>query len=334
MTVKLRNSKGFSAIEMLAGTVMLAILGGLTAVVVANVQNMVGATDKILKIEEMNSEIMLMLSDPLQCTNTFKPFVFPTAGGSVTFPAGNGIRIRDDSVKYATNSAIDSRNLRIESMTARDFNTGAGNAGARAPYTGVFTFEIVYSYEVTPGGAVRRQTRQIRINALPIDWNPGTQMVDVANLAGCTAGLGAGLGLDLGPFVTRDNTNSTKFNDFRINGNVDIAGNIIVQDAGFMRFPSDERLKTNFKKLDFTYEQIRQVTGYSFNWKDNGRDDYGFIADEIQKLDGSLVGHTEGKPDVVKYQELVPILHSSIASIGNETKDLKKSISKLTKKIK
>ncbi|OYZ19545.1 MAG: hypothetical protein B7Y39_12000 [Bdellovibrio sp. 28-41-41] len=331
--MKLLNNRGISAVEMLVSTVMLAALGTLTAVIVTNVQTMVGSTERVLKIEEMHSEIMLILSDPQQCTNTFAPHSIPAVGGSVTIPNGDGIRIRDNSVKYSTNSAIGSRNMRIESMTARNFNTGS-NVGARAPYTGVFTFEIVYSYEVVPGGAVRTQTRQIRLNTLPANWNPGTRIVDNTNPAGCTAGLGAGLGLDLGPFITRDNTSNVKFNDLRVNGKVEVNGNIVIQDAGSMRYPSDERLKTDFTKLNFTYDQIKQVSGYSFKWKDNGNSDYGFMADEIRSLDSSLVSHEDGKSDLVKYQELVPILHGSIVSLGNEAKDIKKRINKLNQKIK
>ncbi len=333
--MKLQNSRGFSTIEMLVSTMMLAAVGTLIAVLVTNVRTMVGSTEKILKIEEMHSEIMLILSDPQQCSNTFSipAIAIPAVGGSVTIPNGQGIRIRDNTVRYTTNSAIASRDLRIVSMTARNFNTGS-NAGARAPYTGVFTFEIVYSYEVIRGGAVRTQTRHIRINTLPANWNPGTPIVNAANPAGCTAGLGAGLGLDLGPFVTRDGTSNTKFNDFRVNGSVEVAGTILIQNGGSLRFPSDERLKTDFTKLNFTYDQIKQVSGYSFNWKDNGKSDYGFMADEVRKLDSSLVSHEDGRPDLVKYQELVPILHGSIVTLGKEAKSIEKRIYKLNKKIK
>jgi hypothetical protein len=324
------NKKGQTLVQAVVGMVLMMTLGLIITAVVSSVQSMVGDMDRVLKVEELHSEIMLLLSDPLQCKNTFYRYAIPASGGSTVIPAGSGIRIKDDSIRFLTNSVIGSRDLRIETMTAKEFT---GNAsGVSFPYTGRFTFEIQYSYKVNPTAPDRLQTRHIRIKSLPVDWNPGTPIVDNTKAAGCSAGLGATTGLDLGPFVTRGNLNNFKYNIFRINGKVDIMQNILGANATSLKLLSDERLKTEFQTIAPDFEKMKNVNGYTFNWKDSKKSDYGFMADEVEKLDAKLVDKQSSGNSAVQYQGLVPILHQSLVSLNKNSIDLEKRIKKLKNK--
>lgn len=325
------NNKGQSLTGTIVGISITSIVGLLIAGMISNVQGLLGYTDQMLKVEELNSEIALLLSDRIQCRNTFYREFIPAVGGTVTFAAGRGIRRRDDTILYLTNSPVGARNINIASIVVRDFVSGNAS-GVTPPYTGRFTLEIRYSYRVPNSGAIRTLTRQMRVKSFPANWNTGTPMANSAEPAGCSTGLGATAGVDLGPFVTRNAGNDIKYNDLRVNGDVSVSGNITVQGAGQFSMPSDSRLKKNFELLRVGLDELNVVKGYEFKWKNNDKADYGFMADEVDAFAPSLVRKSSSGKSMLKYHSMIPFMQQSLNSGNDKSSDLENRIRKLKNK--
>jgi len=88
---------------------------------------------------------------------------------------------------------------------------------------------------------------------------------------------------------------------------------------------SDINLKKNIQKLENASEKLKQISGYSFDFIDNGKSSIGVIAQEIEKVFPELVHGEEGSK-AVAYGNLVALLIET-------NKDLLKRIEDLEKKI-
>ena len=64
------------------------------------------------------------------------------------------------------------------------------------------------------------------------------------------------------------------------------AGNVT---ATAFLYSSDERLKENITPLKDASEKIRALQGVSFNWKKDGKENIGFIAQDVEKVLPELV---------------------------------------------
>jgi len=64
-------------------------------------------------------------------------------------------------------------------------------------------------------------------------------------------------------------------------GNVTFAGNVTAY--------SDERIKTNIKKIDNALGIVRQLEGVTFNYIEDGREGLGVIAQNVEKVLPMLV---------------------------------------------
>ncbi|MES2430611.1 MAG: tail fiber domain-containing protein [Bacteroidota bacterium] len=98
---------------------------------------------------------------------------------------------------------------------------------------------------------------------------------------------------------------------------------------------SDARLKTNIHKVDNALDKIKQLNGYTYNWKDSVMLPglyTGVIAQEVQKVIPELVvPNTEGQL-AVNYNGFVPYLIESIKTLEKQNENLLERIKKLEKK--
>ncbi|MDD5481996.1 MAG: tail fiber domain-containing protein, partial [Candidatus Shapirobacteria bacterium] len=67
-------------------------------------------------------------------------------------------------------------------------------------------------------------------------------------------------------------------------------------------------LKDNVQDLNLGLETIMQLTPRTFNWKEDGSADLGFIAEEIEAVNPLLAVYTRGELIGVKYQNLTALL--------------------------
>ena len=96
--------------------------------------------------------------------------------------------------------------------------------------------------------------------------------------------------------------------------------------SGFFSSSSDRNLKNNIVPISNALDKINAISGYTFSWKKDGKQDTGVIAQEIEAL--GLPGITMKREDgtlSVKYDQLIPILIEAI-------KDLTKKVDSLENK--
>lgn len=92
---------------------------------------------------------------------------------------------------------------------------------------------------------------------------------------------------------------------------------------------SDARLKKNITPLYSSLSSVMQLNGYTYNWKQEGRDtaqQIGLIAQEVQRVYPQLVNQSPDGELSVNYIGLVPVLLVSI-------KELEQKISKLEERL-
>lgn len=88
---------------------------------------------------------------------------------------------------------------------------------------------------------------------------------------------------------------------------------------------SDKRLKKEIKPITNQSKKIYDVKTYEFVWKDSERRDYGFIAQEIEKIFPELVlTNPETGYKGVQYVSMVPLLLEEVKTLKKENDRLKK----------
>ncbi len=114
---------------------------------------------------------------------------------------------------------------------------------------------------------------------------------------------------------------------------------------------SDINLKKNIKPLTSSLEKIISLNGYSFDWKTDGKNDIGVIAQEVEKVFPELVHEgedTNGKKfKSVQYGNLIaPVIEAikelattmrthttEIDSLRSENESLKKRLDAIEKRL-
>ncbi|MBL7738111.1 MAG: tail fiber domain-containing protein [Chitinophagaceae bacterium] len=127
-------------------------------------------------------------------------------------------------------------------------------------------------------------------------------------------------------------TSSSASNElFRINGN----GNAVLM--GTLTQTSDVRLKINIHRLQNPIRQLMKLNGYTYNWKDNYRDQelqIGLLAQEVEKVYPQLVKENEKGELSVNYISLMPVLLEAIKEQQKQIDEQGRLIELLLKKIK
>lgn len=109
------------------------------------------------------------------------------------------------------------------------------------------------------------------------------------------------------------------------NGNLTAEGRIYAQSFITM---SDERLKSDINNIDNALLKVTTLKGVSFKYKDSGVANYGFIAQDVEKIIPEIV--TESKEmKALDYNALIPFLVEAIKEQQLEIETLKKEINSL-----
>ena len=128
------------------------------------------------------------------------------------------------------------------------------------------------------------------------------------------------------------NTNILACNNLIANNN--ICGNNLLTVTGVIRgcsdiiafYSSDERLKENVNKIVNSKEVVNNLTGYSFDWKeeaDREGKDFGVMAQDVEKVLPELVHERPDGFKSVDYVKLIPYLIEEVKRLDAEVEELK-----------
>jgi len=90
-------------------------------------------------------------------------------------------------------------------------------------------------------------------------------------------------------------------------------------------YSSDKSLKTNIQPLENSLEKVLQLQGVSFNWKENGKEDIGLIAQDVEAVFPELVSGEDGEKSV-EYGNLVAVLIEAIKEQQKQINELKEQL--------
>lgn len=86
-----------------------------------------------------------------------------------------------------------------------------------------------------------------------------------------------------------------------------------IKANGFLSY-STKRLKKDIKPLQNSLEVIKSLQGVSYNWKQSGRKDYGFIAEEVGKILPGIVQWEDNGKDAssMDYSKIISFLVEAV----------------------
>ena len=106
-----------------------------------------------------------------------------------------------------------------------------------------------------------------------------------------------------------------------INADLTVTGTITYGKLASAK--SDLRLKKDIQPLETPLDKVSKLEGKKFKWKDDNAQDFGVIAQEVEKVLPELVSeHNDGHKGV-NYQAMIPYLIESIKELKTEIETLK-----------
>lgn len=95
---------------------------------------------------------------------------------------------------------------------------------------------------------------------------------------------------------------------------------------------SSERFKKNIVDLDIGLDSVLKMRPVRFQWKKNGGHEIGFIAEEMNSIEPTVINHNEkGEITGLKYQEVTPIIVNAIKEMNEVTLNQSSQIAALRK---
>jgi|TARA_E500000318_G_C3492547_1_gene185011 hypothetical protein len=118
---------------------------------------------------------------------------------------------------------------------------------------------------------------------------------------------------------TNVNGNITTTGNLTVGGTINASGDVIAFSS------SDSRLKDNLIPID-SQNYVNNLTGFEFDWNERSKRSgkgKGIIAQDLYKIDKTLVHETNEGYLAVDYIGLIPVLIEEIKRLGNEIEKLK-----------
>jgi hypothetical protein len=94
--------------------------------------------------------------------------------------------------------------------------------------------------------------------------------------------------------------------------------------TGTLTETSSTRYKTNIKTIESGLDKVLQMRGVVYNRKDNGKEEIGVIAEEMNEILPQVIQYnTESEIDSVSYSRIVGVLIEAIKELKQEINELK-----------
>ena len=97
--------------------------------------------------------------------------------------------------------------------------------------------------------------------------------------------------------------------------------------AGSLVETSSREMKTNIEPIENILSAVLQMQGVKFDWKIGQKDNYGFIAEDMNEILPEVVScDEEGKPQGIQYTKLTAVLVEALKEQQIQIDELKAKI--------
>ena len=104
----------------------------------------------------------------------------------------------------------------------------------------------------------------------------------------------------------------------------------VVNDVvAYSSTPSDKKLKTNIKDIDYGLDTILKLKPKQYDWKKDNRHDIGFIAQEVEEVIPEIIKDNEWFDDKIKtmdYEKLTAVLIKAVQEQQQQINELKEKL--------
>jgi hypothetical protein len=105
---------------------------------------------------------------------------------------------------------------------------------------------------------------------------------------------------------------------------------LVDNDGVLYKSSSSIRYKQNVKELQIDLNDVLGLQSVRFEWKENGKEDVGLIAEDVEQIIPDLVSYNnDGKPNGVRYEKLSVYLLEALKELKAENEILKQRIEAL-----
>ena len=115
-----------------------------------------------------------------------------------------------------------------------------------------------------------------------------------------------------------------------IDGNLIVTGLARVSGDIIAFYSSDENLKSNIRIIENSAEKLSKIKGVRFNWKENGDNDIGVIAQDVESVIPEAVVTRVSGIKAVNYDKIIPLLVNTVNELTQKVKQLEERIEKLS----
>lgn len=138
----------------------------------------------------------------------------------------------------------------------------------------------------------------------------------ISNLSNTT------LTLDISSIVGALNVSGgLQSSDLALTGSITTATNATFTgdvNAANFNTTSDVTLKANVELIESPLEKLFQLSGYTFDWKNNGKSSVGVMAQEVEKVFPQIVSTDSDGLKRVSYDSLIPLLIEAIKELSKK----------------
>ena len=242
----------------------------------------------------------------------------------------NTITIKNNAPHQATDLGING------GTNSREITSSTGNnvtiPEATGSDAGLMSTAMHDKLDTIASGAQTGTLIQVNANAGLSGGGSGTSVG--LNVDSDLVGVVHSIGLDSDHKMVISSTDVNWYldgaNDMRLQntGNLHVDGNVIA----FSSTISDERLKENIQVVDGALEKVSQLSGYTFNYKEDGKASAGLLAQEVEKVLPSAVSESQLPLKVddgeeyktLEYDQVIALLVESVKELKAEIEELKK----------
>jgi hypothetical protein len=333
-----KNNRGVSLLEVM---IAAGALGILSAMVMGIVRLSGKSTAKLAQDSDVTytvNEIYALLSDPKRCIKTFGPTaaggngvnptsiisqVEVTSGGDPTNP--NDITVLSEKFFSEEDNANSDSKIGNAKLQIKSYRL----AGGVGESTLTITFYKKRILENDPNSDEKEEfTRMINMYTESSTASLGNMTLCRSLASADTDIWSRGEGSKI--FYSAGNVGIDVEDPlFKLHVDGEVVTTETVTASSFL-YDSDKNLKENIEPIEDPLDKIMSLQGVTFDWRKNGKHDFGFIAQEVRDLIPEIVRKDRSRDTLtVDYAKIIPFLVEAIKIQQEEIFELKKEINSL-----